>query len=153
MKQKKPSLRRPRRTKISGKHLFEMTSFATLTLGALGWLFGSYVFDGRAGWGNAALNTEFWSLKIHGAGVMLVLVALGMSVEPMRKAWREAERSQKAMLALAGVLVGLLILTGWLIYYGPTTSIQDLVILAHWVLGLVALLAFGFWFWVMRPER
>jgi hypothetical protein len=107
---------------------FYLGSFGLLLLGGLAWIFSRYALEGHEGLGEWALESQFWALKLHGAGAFLFLVALGYSL---------AENRRKLELAL----LGLAILSGWLIYYGPSGDLRDHVSMAHWILGLLSAVA------------
>jgi peptidoglycan/LPS O-acetylase OafA/YrhL len=124
-----------------------------LGLGALGWLLGRYGFEGHDGWGDAALNTQYWSLKVHGAGVMVFLFGLGTHGDVLWPDWKQLRTAERSRwIAILGFL-GLLIFSGWLLYYGPTSDIQDLIIKAHWILGLVAMGGLGYWLGMGKSKK
>lgn len=112
-----------------------IAALGALLAGALGWLVGRFVFEGHEGWGDWALNIQFWSLKVHGAGAMLSLVALGLALEALLPALKD--RKQRLKLGSLTAMAGLLILSGWLIYYGPSGELHDWISLGHWGLGLL----------------
>lgn len=122
--------RKPKAKAKAGRlaRILYLGSFGVLLLGGLIWLFSRYALEGREGLGEWALESQFWALKIHGAGMFLFLIALGNSL---------AEKKRKAELAL----LGLAILSGWLIYYGPSGDLRDHISMAHWILGLLSALA------------
>jgi hypothetical protein len=133
--------------------IYVFVSLGILLAGALGWLFGTYILEGHEGWGNAALNVEFWSLKIHGAGIMLSLIALGASLGHLQSGLKNRRYEYGGIALLA--LFGFLIFSGWLLYYGPTSEWHDRISKIHWITGLATAAAFIFhlYFWRERPKR
>ena len=115
-------------------------SLGLLALSGLCWLVSNYAIEGHEGWGDVALNTQFWALKFHGAGMMLFLLALGSSFSHIAAGMQE--RRNKAMGIALLVIFGLMIMSGWLIYYGPSGDSRDWISIAHWSFGLLACAAF-----------
>ncbi|WP_295009193.1 hypothetical protein [uncultured Dechloromonas sp.] len=108
-------------------------AFAFLVLSGLVWLGGRY---GLRSDPELPHPLEAWALKLHGAAAMLGLLALG-SVLPqhVRFAWRARRNrtSGATMLSLAGILI----LTGYGLYYAADENLRPWISLAHWASGLV----------------
>jgi hypothetical protein len=96
-------------------------------------------FLARSGeFGLTAHPLEQWWLRAHGAFAFASLWLLGfLSVAHVggRWAWRRQRRSG---LVLLGVYIWLVV-TGYLLYYAGGDTFRAAVSLAHWTVGLVAL--------------
>jgi len=78
--------------------------------------------------------TYFW-LQLHGAAAMLALIVLGSMLPAHALAsWRQ--RKNRAGGVLLGVLLGALVVTGWLLYYAAGESSRSWISALHWGLGL-----------------
>lgn len=142
-----PKKRRSKASKSKdGLDLLSLVGVSTLALGALGWLLGRYLIEGRAGWGYVALGMESWSLKVHGTGVMLCLVAFGRRLDQIREFVQAQKKLNLALPVALLTLLGALTVTGWLLYYGPTSELQDSIVVLHWGLGLLLALACLYYF-------
>lgn len=89
--------------------------------------------------GLAANPLEQWWLRAHGAFAFASLWLLGfLSVAHVggRWAWRRQRRSG---LMLLGIYVWLVV-TGYLLYYAGGDQFRAAVSLAHWSVGLVAII-------------
>lgn len=85
---------------------------------------------------------ESWSLRLHGALAMAMLVALGQLLGPhMVGAWRR-RRNRGSGGAMAAAMA-FLVLGGYLLYYSGWPALRDAVSVTHWGAGLAlpALLA------------
>lgn len=128
-------------TQFPSRHrYFIYGSLGLLAFSGLCWLVSNYLIEGHEGWGNVALESQFWALKFHGAGMMLFLLALGSSLNHVLAGFQE--RKHKAMGIGLITIFGLMIVTGWLIYYGPSGDSHDWISVAHWSFGLLACAAF-----------
>ena len=109
---------------------------AALLLSALPWLFMTYAAPVAGIDEYMARSVEVWALKTHGAAAMLSLIALGsMLPQHVRWAWR-ARRNRCGGAIILG-LAGLLIATGYLLYYAGEET-RTTASLLHQVLGLMA---------------
>jgi hypothetical protein len=119
--------------------LFYWSSFGLLFASGCIWLASRYGLEGRPGLGDWVLETQYWALRIHGAGMLLFLLALGNTAAQAALAWKERGKRKIEFLAL--LLLALAVLSGWLIDYGPTGDMGDRVAMGHWIVGLLAALA------------
>ncbi len=110
---------------------------AALFASGLGWLWDHYLFAGSAEFGEAHAAFEIWWLRLHGAAAMVGLVALG-SLFPghIARAWRARlnRRSGLSMLCIAGLLV----VTGYGLYYAGDEETRPWISMVHWNVGLAA---------------
>ena len=114
------------------------SGFALLALSGAMWLVSNYFIEGHEGWGDFALDSQFWSLKVHGAGIMVFLAALGFTFKGFAEKYRgKGKATGLGLLAL----FSLLIISGYLVLYGPSGGMRDKVSVAHWSLGLLAVAA------------
>jgi|SRR5579862_712764 len=79
---------------------------------------------------------EALAMKLHGAGVLLGLVALGaMSVQHVRRAWAIG-RNRWLGAFVIGVFV-VLTATGYALYYLVTDESRETISTLHWIVGLI----------------
>ena len=112
-----------------------------LWLTGLAWL-GLHYFGVRQGeFGAEHSPLEAWSLRAHGAFAFLALWTLGLlwGVHVVN-GWR-LDRRRWTGSVLLGVF-GLLILSGYLLYYAGEDSVRPMVSVIHWAVGLLVLLAY-----------
>jgi hypothetical protein len=105
--------------------------------GAL-WLVAHYFLMQKGAFGPVPSPQETWWLDTHGAFAFLTLGLLGLlSGVHIPFGWRAAHHRLSGLL-LAGAL-GVLVLTGWLLYYAGGSTTQAVVAKIHWILGLATL--------------
>ena len=112
-------------------HVALATVFAT----GIAWLILHYGVNRSAGLEDGWRIAESWSLKLHGAAAMAMLVALGSLIAAhVPEAWARKlnRRSGIAMLSA----VGLLVATGWLLYYTSGELTRAWASAAHIAAGL-----------------
>lgn len=108
-------------------------AFALLALSGLAWLGGHY---GLRSDPELPHPLEAWALKLHGAATMLGLLAVGSLLpQHVRFAWRA--RRNRASGAIILSLAGVLMVTGYGLYYAADEDLRTWISLAHWGLGLV----------------
>jgi heme A synthase len=93
-----------------------------------------------------------WLLRLHGAASMLVLVILGILLPlHVRRAWRARKNrfSGAVMLALSGLLVA----TGWLLYYASGETLRPTASAIHLWAGLGLPLSLIVHIWLGRRAR
>ena len=84
---------------------------------------------------------EPWSLRMHAAFAFGALWLLGlMSATHIQKGWNSRRKRYSGVTLVASF--GVLILSGYLLYYVGDERARSLVSLLHWVLGAFAPLAF-----------
>jgi hypothetical protein len=79
-------------------------------------------------------------LAIHGVAAMLAILALGSVLPFHLKAGLKSKRKWFSGLGQLSFL-GLLIITGALLYYGPE-PIRETIVSIHWITGLLFLVIF-----------
>lgn len=93
---------------------------------------------------------EPWMLRLHGAALIPALLGFGgLFVVHMPKGWKD-RRQRNIGLGLTA-LVGLLILTGYLLYYLGSDGLREWASLIHWAIGLAVPIIF-IWHYVSRTE-
>ena len=121
-------------------------SMLVLTASGLAWL-AIHFMAGVAGDDLTQVAPKLWSIRIHAAAALWLLVMAG-SLMPlhMRSAWH-LRRNRIGGASLAAVLLGLT-LTGYLLWYAPEGAGRLWAEWLHWGLGCaapVALLAHIAW--------
>ena len=103
----------------------------------LGWVVSHYVLAGHGEFGDAPRLSELWWLRVHGAAMLAFLIALGVMV-PLHMApnWRRRANRRSGVLML--LVVGILVLTGYALYYVGDESSRPWISAVHWIVGLGA---------------
>lgn len=137
------SARRQRRTsRISRQRRLALYAAFALLLGTgLVWLLVHFLGldpESTAPW-------QAWSMKVHGAAAFYVTFLLGiMWSEHIRSCWIQGQNRLAG--GLFGAVVGLLLVTGFGLYYFNGESLRSLTEWLHWSGGIVV----GALFWVHR---
>jgi hypothetical protein len=99
------------------------------------WLLIEWFKDPELGTARTLLQT--FSMKIHGATMLLYLALLGSLLTHIRRgtALRANRFSGFSTLALNGILV----LSGWLLYYASDDTYRQWSSTIHWAIGLASL--------------
>ena len=102
--------------------------------GAL-WLVAHFFWRAEGEMGMIVHPAEPWSLRVHGAAVLLMALAVGVlwpvHIQP---AWRS--RVNRGSGLVMGLSLLFLTVTGYLLYYGSGDALREWVVLWHWVVGL-----------------
>jgi hypothetical protein len=108
-----------------------------LWLTGTAWLVFHYGFVQHGEFGDLPHPLEGWSLRLHGAAGFATLWTLGLlwGVHVTR-AWPTGRRRRTGITLISGA--ALLVLTGYLLYYGGE-SVRDVAVPLHWGLGLASL--------------
>jgi hypothetical protein len=121
-------------------------AFGVAFASGLSWI-GAQLWLGDGGsFGESPSPLARWSMQVHGAAAMLVLVVLGTLLPGhVQRAWRTG-RSRWTGAAMLG-LNGLLIASGYALYYAGGEGVRAIVSPLHWIagLGLPALLVWHLW--------
>jgi hypothetical protein len=80
-------------------------------------------------------------LVIHGVSALLATLALGSTLPFHLKSGLKSKRKMASGLSQLSLL-GVLIITGLLLYYGPA-SIREFIINVHWIIGLLFVTIFS----------
>ena len=111
-------------------------SLAVLLTGVL-WLIFEWKVRVAGQFGERRHPLEGWWLNLHGAAAMAFLVLFGTLVRGhIRSGWRRGQRRRSGggMVALSG----LLILTGYGLYYSGSETLRPWISAIHWIAGLLA---------------
>ena len=93
---------------------------------------------------------EPWMLRIHGAALVAALLGTGsLLVVHVWRGWQY--RSQRAVGVALLSLVGLLVLTGYLLYYAGDEWGRPWISIVHWVCGLGSPLLFA-WHYIAAKK-
>jgi len=138
---------RRERVRLSRRHrTWVYASFGVLFASGLSWLVAQSWLAGGEAFGESASPLVPWSMKVHGAAAMLVLVVLGTLLPGhVRRAWN-ARKSRGTGAGVLG-LNGLLVASGYALYYAGGEQSRAVMSPLHWIAGLVlpALLAWHVW--------
>ena len=108
--------------------------------GAL-WLVFHYFLARPGEFGLSANPLERWWLAAHGAFAFAALWLLGfLSIAHIGARWRLGRQRASGVVLLC--TYSWLVLSGYLLYYSADDRLRTLASLAHWTVGLAALLAF-----------
>ena len=112
---------------------------AALAVSGVGWLVCHY---GLRAPGPAPHPLEIWCLRLHGAAMIGFLIVFGTLLPGhVKHGWRQnLNRSSGLPLVIA---TGLLVLTGYGLYYVVSDELRDWVGILHWITGLAGIAAVG----------
>lgn len=125
------------RTQLDPWHRYIVYGIVILTtVSGLAWLGLHYFVSRRGELGVMPHPLEAFSLKVHGAAAMLMLLCLGTLLLPhMLRAWRLGRnRYLGNVLTLVNLV---LILTGYALYYFSTEENHAILSSLHWITGLL----------------
>ena len=131
-----PKKRLPMR--LSQQH--ERWIYATgsvLFLSGLGWLIAHFFLAGPGEFGELHHVSEPGWLRLHGAGAMVFLLALG-SLFPghIVRAWQARKNHRTGVLMLA--IMAVLVVTGYGLYYAGDETTRPWISAVHWIVGIAA---------------
>lgn len=138
-----------RSAKLARWQIWLLTLSGTiLWLSGAGWLLLHYYGQVQGEFGVETNPLEPWFLRLHGLVLIPALMGFGgLMVVHIPKGWKD--KSQRiAGVALTAVM-GLLIASGYLLYYLGIEWMRDWTSLIHWIIGL-ALPAVFVWHYVGR---
>jgi hypothetical protein len=125
------------RTRLGAWHkLFLYGATGLLWLSGLTWILFHYFGIHPGEFGLERSPFENLSLKVHGAAAMGFMLVIGSLIPiHLRRGWvLKRNRLSGAILTLG---CGVLILTGWALYYLAIEKVRNAVGLFHWILGLL----------------
>lgn len=102
--------------------------------GAL-WLLVEWFKEPELGPARTLLQT--FSMKVHGAAMLIFLAMLGTLLAHVRRGWVLKANRLSGCFNIG--INGLLALTGWLLYYATEDTAREWTSLIHWSIGLAAL--------------
>ena len=107
-------------------------------LSGAAWLILHYFLSNRGEFGVEPNPLEFWMLALHGACAFAFLWLAGWLWTTHIVPWwrgRQRRRASGVTLIAFGVV---LIVSGYLLYYGSGDSLREWTALVHWIVGLAA---------------
>jgi hypothetical protein len=108
--------------------------FGVLWLSGAVWLALRYFLRSKAEFGELPHPLEPWAIRLHALAAFASLWLLGqLWIVHLVPSWRAHRRSSGIVL---GVIAGVLVATGYLLYYASGDTTRAIVSLAHWTLGL-----------------
>lgn len=111
---------------------------AALWLSGVAWLLLHNFIQVQSDFGPEANPLEPWMLRIHGAAMQIVLLGLGsLLVVHVWRGW--TYRSQRALGISLLSVAGLLIVSGFMLYYVGDEDWRGVTSTAHWIVGILAL--------------
>jgi hypothetical protein len=103
----------------------------------VGWIVLHYGIVGQQALDNAWDMAQAWMLRAHGAAAMLTLVAAGSVLAiHVPSGWKLRQNVSSGIFMLT--LLGLLTLTGWLLYYAAGESLRAWSSWLHMAVGVAA---------------
>lgn len=100
------------------------------------WLFLHHFYRVKGEFGPEANPLEPWMLRLHGLAMIVSLVGVGsLLVAHVWKGW--SYRHQRVMGSLMTGIVGILVLSGYLLYYVGNEEVREWISLGHWLVGLL----------------
>lgn len=113
---------------------------ALLWLSGAVWLVVHYFFPQHGPFGDVPNPAERWLIAVHGAGAFAALWLGGWLWRAHVTPWRRGgtQRNSGTTLLWFG---GILIVSGYLLYYASADGQRPWISLSHWVIGLAAPLA------------
>lgn len=110
-----------------------MSIFGLVITGVL-WLVSHYFLRSVTLFGESVHPLEPISMKLHGAGAMVVLFLLGSLMNShIRRAFKAKRNLVSGLIMIVTVLV--LIMTGYCLYYLADANTRALWSAIHWVIG------------------
>lgn len=127
--------------KLNARHqrwIYAILASAYVT--GVAWIVLHYGIVGERALDDAWAAAQAWILRAHGAAAMLALVAAGSVLAiHVPSGWKLRQNVSSGIFMLA--LMGLLTLTGWLLYYASGESLRALSSWLHMAVGTAAPLA------------
>jgi hypothetical protein len=110
-------------------------SGSLLWLSGAAWLLLHYFGQGRGDFGPETNPLEPWLLRLHGLAMLPALMGFGgLFVAHVPKGWRDVPQRNIGVGLTA--LVGVLTLSGYMLYYVGDDLLRHWASIIHWVLGL-----------------
>lgn len=110
---------------------------AALWVSGVGWLVSHYLTGTRDSFGYISHPYDEWWLRAHGAALIAFLIALGALIPAHMVPWWRRRRN-RVSAGLMLLVVGLLILTGYGLYYSADETLKPWISTVHWIVGLGA---------------
>lgn len=121
-------------------------SGSALWLSGSAWLLLHYYGQATSEFGPVMNPLEPWMMKAHGLALIPALLGIGgMFVAHVPKGWKhQAQRIAGIVLC---TFLGLLVASGYLLYYLGDEGARELTSLVHWSVGFVLPVSFV-WHWL-----
>jgi len=144
---------RRERVRLSRRHQAWIYSSVGVLFGSgVLWVAAQIWFVGDGVFGESTSPLAPWSMKLHGAAAMLVLIVLGTLLPGhVRRAWN-AGKSRRTGAGVLGIN-GLLIVSGYALYYVGGESTRAVMSPLHWIAGLVLPFALAGHVWQGHRQR
>ena len=128
-------------------------STAVLWLSGTMWLYFRYCRQSQGEFGPQSHPAQAMLLKLHGAAAMAFLMVFGALLYHIQPGWKDKLQRLSGLPLL--VLCGLLILTGWGLYYVGDDTLRNLTSIIHSILGLLlpVIISLHVWRIVRRRAR
>ena len=124
---------------------------AILWLSGAVWLYFRYCHQALEEFAPQSYPAEALVLKLHGAAAMIFLVIFGALLYHIRPGWRKKYQRPSGMLLLTAC--GLLILTGWGLYYLGNEKLRNLISTIHSIFGILLPVIIFFHVWRIVQRR
>jgi hypothetical protein len=112
---------------------FLYTVLALLFLSGVAWAYWNYFAPSP---GDFETSSKAWAMKIHGAAAMVILVLIGTILDAhVRFAWRAGRNRANGSVFLSAF--GVLVITGYGLYYAGGERLRAWVSWIHLAVGLV----------------
>lgn len=109
-------------------------TIALLTLSGVAWLVAHFFLRPVTEFGESVSPFEPWSMKLHGGAAMALLFLLGSMLNNHIRRGLRARRNRSSGWSMVA-LTGLLVLTGYGLYYLAGEGSRPLWSWVHWVIG------------------
>ncbi|WP_219893174.1 hypothetical protein [Aquisediminimonas profunda] len=114
-----------------------MISGSILWLTGGAWLYFHYFGQVEGEFGPEVHPLEPWLMRLHGLALIPALMGVGgLLVAHIPKGWNDVP--QRNIGLVLSTLLGLMILSGYLLYYVGNDFARSLTSLAHWSVGLAS---------------
>lgn len=127
-------------------------SFGLLFISGVVWLSLHWWFRPKGEFGETVHPAEPWLLKIHGAAAMAALVVLGTLLPGhVRRGWNTRRNRFSGVELL--ILNGVMIVSGYGLYYAGGESFRSAISITHWIAGLMFPASLAWHIWQGRKLR
>lgn len=110
-------------------------SGALLWLSGAGWLLLHYFGQVQGEFGVETNPLEPWFLRLHGLVLIPALLGFGgLFIVHIPKGWKD--KSQRVAGVTLTAVFGVLIATGYMLYYVGEETVRDWTSIIHWAIGL-----------------
>jgi len=127
------------------------TTCAVLWLSGMLWLYVEYFAQIQSEFGPQTNPAQAELLKVHGVATMVFLLILGTMLFHIPIGWRQKRNifSGESLLVTCGILI----LTGWGLYYVGHEDLRKCMAMVHWILGAFLPFFIIFHIWKIVHQR